>query len=211
MALYRSGPVLVETLGADSVQAGYLNLALGLFLLAYVTLSQFAQGLIPALSGLRARGRPEQGRAWLSNFVRVGWLLGWLSAAGVWLAADWATPLVFGPAFQPAAAALKWISLGLPVAALLWAGNVAATVAGRGRVKFGASLAALLSFLAAGLLLIPAYGAAGAALALVLAVAAHVAVLSLALQPEFRLEWAALWPGGTAGGLGLLLVLWLGG
>lgn len=210
VALYRSGPVLVEIFTGDSAETGYLNLALGLFLMVYTTLGQFAQGLIPTLSNFMAQDRPEQVRVWLRTFVRYTWTPGWLGTAAIWLAADWASSLVFGRDFGAAAAALKWISLGIPLAALLWAGNVVATITGRGRVKLGASLAGLLFFLAAAWFLVPLYGAAGAAVGLSLAVAANVALLSLALRADFLIDWASLWPGAALGAASLALVFWFG-
>lgn len=185
VALYRSGPALVELLTGDSKQTGYFNLALGLFLLGYITVSQFAQGLIPLLSSLRAAGQMGQVRQWLRNFVSYGWWLSCLGVLAVWLLADGVVPLIFGPDFAGAAASLKWISLGMPLATLLWAGNVLATVMGRGQVKFGAALAALLTFSGVALGLVPHYGAAGAALALSLAVTANVAVLGVHLWPYY--------------------------
>jgi O-antigen/teichoic acid export membrane protein len=185
VALYRSGPALVELLTGDSKETGYFNLALGLFLLGYITVSQFAQGLIPLLSSFRAAGQMDQVHRWLRNFVFHGWWLSCLGVLAVWLLADGAVPLVFGPDFAGAAVSLKWISLGLPLATLLWAGNVLATVMGRGKVKFGAALTALLAFSGVALGLVPHYGAAGAALALNLAVAANVAVLGVYLWPEY--------------------------
>jgi O-antigen/teichoic acid export membrane protein len=185
VALYRSGPTLVEWLTGDSRETGYFNLALGLFLLAYVTISQFAQGLLPMLSGFYARGQTQEMRQWLRQFVRYSWWLSCLATATVWLLADWVVPLVFGPDFGPAATSLKWISLGMPLAALLWAGNVFATVVGRGRIKFGASLVALLIFIIAAMWLTPLYAATGAAVALSLAVVANVVVLAVYLGPSF--------------------------
>lgn len=209
VALYRSGPLLVEALTGQSTQTGYFNLALGLFLLAYVTAGQFAQSLIPDLSAFYNRNQVDQMWLWLANFMRYGWLVGWAGVLAVWATAGWIAPLVFGPDFAPAAAALKWISLGLPLSALLWAANVTATVTGRGRLKFAASLAALAIFGAAGVWLIPLLGAAGASLALALAVTVNVAVLSLYLQPDFKLDgW---WLGGTAiaGSVSLLALNWI--
>jgi len=180
VALYRSGPLLIESLTGDSVQTGYFNLALGLFMLAYVTIGQFAQSLIPGLSELRQSGQSGAARRWLANFVKVGWGLGVVGLALVWLAADWATPLVFGPKFTGAAAAFKWISLGFPLAVLLWAAGVAATVLGRGRLKFTASLAGLAVFV--GLLAALAdFGAMGAAIALVAALAVNTLALAWGL------------------------------
>lgn len=188
VALYRSGPVLVETVTGETAQAGYIDLAIGLFLMAYVTVSQFAQSLIPTLSACRAEGRTAELRRLLGSFMRIGLLITGLGALATWLLADWAAPLVFGPEFAPAAAAMRWISLGMPLAVLAWSGNVVATVSGRGGVKFSAALAALVVFLAAATLLIPAQAAAGAAMALSLAVLTHVVVLLWRLRPDFELS-----------------------
>jgi O-antigen/teichoic acid export membrane protein len=210
VALYRSGPALVELLSGDSRQTGYFNLALGLFLLAYVTVSQFAQGLIPMLSGFRAAGQTTQLRQWLHNFVRYGWWLSWLGVIAVWLLADWSVPLIFGPEFIPAAASLKWISLGIPLTTILWTGNVLATVTGQGGVKFGGALVALLTFIIAAVWLTPLFGATGAALALSLAVGVNVAILAVYLQPDLVLNWRMLGSGLMAGVICLGVLTWLG-
>jgi O-antigen/teichoic acid export membrane protein len=199
VALYRSGPVLVEILTRQPIQTGYFNLALGLFMMAYVTVSQFAQSLIPTLSGFRAQGQSGQLESWLHNFVRYSWLAGWFTTIAVWLLADWGVPLVFGEDFAPAAAVLKWISLAIPLTALLWAGNTLSTVLGRGRIKFGASLVALLVFLVAALWLTPAYGAVGAAVALAFSTAANVFSLGLLLRSEISLNWPMLLVTSLAG------------
>ncbi len=206
VALYRSGPVLVEMLTGQPAETGYFNLALGLFMLVYVTLSQFAQSLIPTLSSFSSQGQTDQLRLWLGQFIRYGWLAGWLGIIAVWLVADWGVPLIFGVDFGPAAVALKWISLAFPLAALLWAGNVLATVVGQGRVKFEASLLGLLIFTVMGVYLTPGYGAAGAAAALVLATAASVISLNLLLRRDFRLPWSMLGI-SSAGGLALLALI----
>lgn len=210
VALYRSGPLLVESLTGQPAQTGYFNLALGLFLLVYVTTGQFAQSLIPALSDFYRRGEGDSLRRWLNNFVRWGWLLGWLAVILVWAAARWAVPLVFGRDFGPAEAAFRVISLGLPLAALLWAGNVTATASGRGRAKFGASLAGLVLFGAASAGLIPGWGAAGAAASLVLAVAANTGVLLLILRRDFAPRRIELLGVGLAGVLALAVIVGLG-
>lgn len=207
VALYRSGPALIELLtGGRSAQAGYFNLALGLFLMAYVTLGQFAQSLIPTLSGFQANGQRESMQQWLHRFIRYSWLISWLGTISVWLLADWGVPLVFGAEFAPAAGALKWISLGIPLAALLWAANATATVLGRGKIKFSASLAALLVFLLVAAWLVPGLGAAGAALALSLAVLVNTVIITVLLQPDFNLNWPSLVAGTAVSGMCLLLI-----
>ncbi len=182
VALYRSGPALVEWLSGDSRQTGYFNLALGLFLLVYITLGQFAQSLLPTLSGFWAGGQISQLRRWLWNFGLIGGGLGCLGTVLTWLLAGWLIPLVFGPEFAPAVPVFQWLSLSLPLAALVWAGGVAATVIGRGRVKLAATLGALLTFIVLGLWFIPEYGATGAALALSMATVVNVTVLGVNLR-----------------------------
>jgi O-antigen/teichoic acid export membrane protein len=208
VALYRSGPLVVETLTGQSTQTGYFNLALGLFLLAYATTSQFAQSLIPSLSDFYDQGQAEKMQGWLQSFGRYGWLIGWLGVVAVWLVADWAVPFVFGADFGPAAVGLRWISLGIPLAALLWAGNVTATVTGRGSVKFGASVASLLVFGVVALWLVPLYGAVGASLALVLAGVANIVILMAYLYPNFAPNWLMLLSTGVAGALLLAGLMW---
>ncbi len=206
VALYRSGPVLVEIFAGRPAETGYFNLALGLFMLVYVTLSQFAQSLIPTLSSFRSQGQADQLRLWLGQFIRYGWLAGWLGIVIVWLVADWGVPFLFGVDFGPAAAALKWISLAFPLAALLWASNVLATVVGQGRVKFGASGLGLLVFAAMAAWLAPGYGAAGAAVALVWSTAASVISLNLLLHRDLQLPWSML-GGSSVVGVAILLAI----
>ncbi len=177
VTLYRSGPLLVEWLTGASMETGYFNLALGLFMLAYITTGQFAQSFIPALSRFYHGGQLKTMRHWLQNFIWYGWLITWGGVLIVWFTADWAVPLVFGADFAPAAQSLKWISLAMPPAVLLWAASVTATVTGRGRLKFMASLAALVVFALAAWLLTPDYGAAGTSLALVAATVVNMVVL----------------------------------
>jgi O-antigen/teichoic acid export membrane protein len=192
VTLYRSGPVLVEMVTGQPSQTGYFNLALGLFLLAYVTLSQFAQSLIPTLSRFRSQGQTGQITRWLARFIGYSWLIGWTATVAIWWLADWAIPLIFGNEFGPASAAFKWISLAMPLSALLWAGHTLATVTGQGKIKFGASLAALVLFLSLTVGLAPPLGAAGAAIALTLAVGVNVFILGLFLAPDFSLNWPLL-------------------
>jgi O-antigen/teichoic acid export membrane protein len=186
VALFRSGPLLVEILTGSSVQTGFFNLALGLFLLAYVTLGQFAQSLIPELSRSLSQQKYGRLRGWLRTFAGWGWWLGFLGTVLVWLTADWGVPQLFGPEYAPASAAFKWISLGLPVTALLWSGNIAATVLGHGRTKFIASVLGLLIFAILTLWLAPRYGALGSAIALVTGLMANTAVLVFTVGRSVR-------------------------
>lgn len=181
VALYRAGPVLVEALTGESAEAGYLNLAIGLYLIVYGTVSQFAQSMIPGLTRLRVAGQPDEMRRRLRHFTRVGVAMTAAGAAAVWLFAGWGAPIVFGRGFGPAAEPMRWLSLAMPIGVVVWAANVRATVTGRGAVKASAILAALAVFLAGALLLTPTRGATGAAQALALAVLVQGVVLTVRL------------------------------
>jgi O-antigen/teichoic acid export membrane protein len=202
--LYRSSPVLVETMGSRPAEVGFISLAIGLFMLPYLMLTQFALSLVPALSEFQAQGRDDKLSQWTRDFVFYSWLIGWLGVIAVWLTADWGVPFVFGVDYLPAVAVFKWISFGIPLAGLLWAGNALATVVGRGRVRFISSLVALGVFMVLTFWLVPLYAAAGAALALSLSIVANVAVLIIALQPVFSLEWPMLLVSGSA----VAVILW---
>jgi PST family polysaccharide transporter len=121
--------------------------------------------------------------------VRYSWLIGWLGTIAVWLTASWAVPLVFGPGYEPAVDALKWISLAVPLSALVWTGNAVANVTGRGQVKFWATVVALLLFVSLSFFLVPLYGATGATIALCFSIGANIAVLVIFLYPELSLPW----------------------
>jgi PST family polysaccharide transporter len=191
VALYRSGPVLVEALTGDSAQAGYINLAIGLYLIVYGTVSQFAQSLIPALTLCRSQNRLDEMRRLLGRFVAVGLAVTTLGALAVWLLAGWGAPIVFGRGFGPAAESMRWLSLAMPLSVVVWAANVTATVTGRGAVKASGILAALAVFLATSLALVPAQGAAGAALALTLAILVQATVLVFRLRSDLRLTFTS--------------------
>ena len=188
MALFRSGPLLIEFLTGSSVQTGFFNLALGLFMLAYITSGQYAQSLIPELSRLLDHHQYPRMIGWLRTFAGWGWWLGIGAAALVWVLADRAVPVVFGAEFAGAAGAVKWISLGIPLAALVWTGNVTATIAGHGKTKFTASVVALICFVALTFWLAPVFGAIGVSLALVSALVVNALVLFFVLRRVVVIE-----------------------
>ena len=159
VALYRSGPVLVEALTGKRAGRLHQSGIIGMYLMVYVTISQFAQSLIPGLRTLwssRAH-RDEYSGGW-AVFMRIGcWSRsrvrrrsGCWPAGRRWYLLD----------FAGAAPALRWISLAMPPAVIVWAANVTATVSGRSG-QFSGFLTALLVFLAGTLALTPVYGAAG--------------------------------------------------
>lgn len=206
--LYRSGPVLVETLTRQTAAAGFMNLAIGLFLMPYLGLTQIAFSFVPTLSNLYAQGRLKQMQQWVQNFVVVGWFLGWLGVLVVWLLADWGVVVVFGSDYGPAAAPLKWISLGFPLAALLWGAYLVAMVTGRGSLRLWTSVAALGSFLALAFWLVPSLGASGVAIAMTASLAVNFVVLYIFLRPIFSLHWGMLGVSGLAAAGGIWVIIY---
>lgn len=187
VVLYRSGPMLVSVLTSSTLETGCIELALGLFLMVYVTVSQFAQSLLPALAAHRQQSDHAGMERWLGGFLRIGVAAAIACIAAVWLTADRLAPLIFGSAFAAAAMPIRVIMLAAPAAVLAWAGNVLATACGRPRARGAASLAAAATFLLAGLILIPPAGATGAAAAIGAAVLVHALAIWLALRAELDL------------------------
>ena len=192
VVLYRSGPMLVSVLTTSTLETGCIELALGLFLMVYVTVSQFAQGLLPALAAQRHQSDTAEMERWLGGFLRVGIAAAAVTAVATWLTADWLAPLVFGSAFAPAATPIKVLMLAAPAAVVAWAGNVLATACGRPRARLTAALAAVSTFLLFGLILIPPAAAAGAAAAIGAALVVHALLLWWALRPELDLAAALI-------------------
>lgn len=205
--LYRSGPVLVETLTRQTAEAGFMNLAIGLFMMPYLLLTQIAFSFVPTVSDLYARGQLKQVRQWVQNFVSISWLIGWVGVLAVWLLADWGVVFVFGPDYAPAAAPLKWISFSFPPAGLLWGAYLVSMVTGRGRLRLWASVAALGSFLALSFWLVSSLGASGVAIAMTVSVVVNFAALYLFMHRDLSLPWGTLAVSSLIAGGGLWVII----
>ena len=205
--LYRSGPVLVETLTRQTAEAGFMNLAIGLFMMPYLLLTQIAFSFVPTVSDLYARGQFKQVQQWVQTFVSVSWLIGWLGVLAVWLLADWGVVFVFGPDYAPAAAPLKWISLSFPPAGLLWGAYLVAMVTGQGQLRLWASVAALGSFLALSFWLVSTLGASGVAIAMTVSVVVNFAVLYLFMRRDLSLPWGTLGMSSLIAAAGLWVII----
>jgi O-antigen/teichoic acid export membrane protein len=92
--------------------------------------------------------------------------------------AFWLLPAVFGAGFAPAAPALQMLALSLLPFALRGVRTIYWYACGGERYVNWVNGAALVLQLALGLWLIPAYGAVGAALSVVLVESAALALLS---------------------------------
>ncbi len=115
-----------------------------------------------------------------------------LAGTVLWLLAPWLMALLFGPEFEGAADALRALIPGLVIYA---AGAVLASdFIGRGRPAWNtrASAATVVANVTAGLLLIPAHGAVGAAWASTIAYAVGAVVMLLRFRAATGLSWGSI-------------------
>lgn len=190
--LYRSGPVLLEVLTRDTVAVGYLGLALSLYMLLITIIGQYLTAFVPSLALLVTRGQTAEARRRLEQVIHHGTLAMGVLLIGLGLLIEPLAPLFFGSDFGPVGRLFLVLSLALPLQPLVSAGRGAAAAFGRPRVALAAMTVGLAAGLAAGLFLIPAYGATGAALALVLGVLATAGTLLLAGRAWLSPPWRSL-------------------
>lgn len=190
--LYRSGPVLLELLTHDTVAVGYLGLALSLYMLVITVLAQYMASFTPTLALFHTRQHHAIAHRWLGLLLRYGSVLMGVLLIGIALLTFPVAPLLFGPAFASVSTVFMVLGLALIAQPLVWAGRSAAAAFGHPRVALVASLAGLGACMVASLLLIPAYGAAGAAAALVAGVATMAAALVAIGRSWLRPPWRSL-------------------
>jgi PST family polysaccharide transporter len=193
MAYLRADRVMLAALAGES-SAGIYSAAATLVEIWYILPLAVMNSAAPILTRLFADDPPR--------FQRDLWRLARLHAAAAWtlalcLAANaaWLIPLLYGETYAPASPVLALLSGALPfvfmgMVAVPWYLNKKLTVAAMRRHLGGAILNIALNFL-----LIPRWGATGAAIATVAALAvAHVLANTLdpLTRPIFHLQWRAL-------------------
>jgi len=149
-----------------------------------------ATALLPALARQDAAARHEQ-------TLRVFRILGLTTVVSMGLAAllgPWLLPRVFGSAFEDSVAAFLWLlpaALGFAVTKVFSSALLASSSPGRSAAGPLISLGVGLSL---DLLLIPPYGAAGAAAAASLGFLAGGATALLVYKTRFPFAWESLLP-----------------
>lgn len=190
--LYRSGPVLLELLTHDTVAVGYLGLALSLYMLVITVLSQYMASFTPTLALLHTRRQTVEAQQWLDRLLRYSSILMGLLLIGAGLLTYPLAPLLFGADFAPVSQIFLILSLALVVQPFIWAGRYAAAAFGQPRVAFFSALAGLVVALAGSLLLMPAFAAAGAAMALVAGMTATAIFLIVFSRAWLHPPWRAI-------------------
>lgn len=194
LTAYLKADILLLERWRGGAEAGVYNAAFKFVDLAQALSLVVATALYPRLSRLAAaRGERGEGRRWAAGRATELLLLGGVPAAAVlWLLREPVVTLLYGEAYAPSVAVLARLAPALPFLALNALGTVVLAASGRMRAVAALYLGALLMKLALDLALIPAGGAAGAALAMLLAEATLGCGMLVAL---WRLASAAPHPG----------------
>lgn len=201
-ALWGFGAVLILQLGlrADQLLLGHLAgpQALGWYASAYKFVEQIGMLammlngiLLPALS---RRGEAET-RALLQSIYFATLVASLLAAAVLGGAAGLIVDTAYGPAFAPAGEVLAILALAIPGITLSLTGTLYYSLTGADAQLMLRAAAGLAIALAASLLLIPRYGAVGAAWAVVISqtlLAFGVDAMTPATRANNALKWQAL-------------------
>ena len=157
----------------------------------------FSTLLLPQLSVMVGNGEHEKIRVFVERFLPYWFLATTVLFAVVVLVADPLVPLIFGRAFSPAASVLAMLMVAACALALFNAFSPLMSAFGATWALTGFCLASGVVNVAMDLMLIPAYGVKGAALATVVAYATSAALVLVYVQRRleqnvFRLGLLAL-------------------
>jgi O-antigen/teichoic acid export membrane protein len=179
--------ILLGRLGGE-VEAAQYGVASRFLAPTAVLLAGYANVVLPEVARLTAVSGRAAGE-FLSRGLRLVIALGLPCAVGAWLLARDALELLFGAQYGAAAGAMSILAASvvpLGAALIVSRGLIAA---GRQRVDLAANAAAVVTSSAASWLLIPRYGAAGAAAAHLLSMLVLAAVEFVYVSRRlFRLE-----------------------
>jgi hypothetical protein len=196
----------VEALTGSHAEVGYFDLALGGLLLVYTFLGQVAYAFVPILTRLHLEANVAEADVWLGRFVRHAGVTVALAAGGIWAIAGPATPLLFGPGYEPTANTLRAIAVGLLPLPIAWGAMIHSTVHKRPAHKVRAALIGLGLF-CVGAWALRTYASSGIALAFGLALAGYAAGFGQSALRALRaggLGW-----GVTLGTTSLFVIMFL--
>lgn len=152
----------LSAMGGTAEEAGIYGAALNLSIIPAVFGMSFSPLLLATLCHMLKTGRDQDARAMGGNAVRV--VLGMLPFAGMTAgAAHEVVVLIFGSAFAPAAPLLALLIFGKVAALMISIVSVIIIAADRPRWTFALAGPILLLAVAGHLILIPDFGAVGAA------------------------------------------------
>lgn len=191
-AFQRGGHVLITLLHGDVTQVAYFDLALNVYLMAHMTFVQIALSAIPTLTLYHVHGRFADIASWLRFLSKMTGAAGVVVCAVVLALGETLIPLVFGLAYTPTVRPLQVIVLGLLPLAVSQMGAVVATVHKQPRIALLSAVALTTAFVLFSLLLIPLYGALGAAIAVAGAMVIYAVAVAWLCQSYLVLPWREL-------------------
>ncbi len=190
---WQLGTALAGKLGGE-VAAAEFGVASRFLIPVIVLLSSYVSVIQPAASRLAQRSLAELGD-FLSSCLRLVLALALpLALGGLTLGAKLIV-LLFGEKYAGASLALGFLVAGIVPFSIVMVAARGLVATGRQRIDLLANLVAVVLNLAANLLLIPRYGATGAAIAQLLSLTAMAAVeVRYGTRPLFSLHiWQACW------------------
>lgn len=202
-AVWRGGDVLVLALSRDPVAAAYFNLANMATMTVGLLFIQVAFMAVPTLTSLHLAGSQEEMSATIASLLRYLGIAACLVILVVFAFSDAVVQSVLGARYLPVADVLCTLAFGLPPLALLSTGSCTALIRKQPRRLMLINLVAFLVFVAAGAAVIPRYGAIGAAVAMVIALAAAAGVAIWVFSLAGVVSRARFWHIGVIGAVSL--------
>lgn len=188
--------VLLVNNFSDTAQAGYLSAAVRITEVWWSISSIIAAVLLPRIVSLR-KTEPERAEGAIQLYANASLLVAFCAALGVTFTAPWLVPLLFGSAYAPSG----WVMV-----VLFWGGpavfaSIARSQMWVSQARLGLELPSVVAIALTQLglagLLIPTYGAMGAAWSLTLGnwIGFHA---TMALIPQLRACSAPQWHAWSA-------------
>jgi PST family polysaccharide transporter len=187
----------VHNLSTDNAQAGYLNAALRITEIWWSISAIVAAVLLPRIVAVQ-KSNPERSTGVTQLYADASLLVGFGAAIAVTLSAPFVIPWVFGAAYAPSALVMVFLFWSGPVVFSTVARSQSWVTRGQLILDLPSVASITLLQLSFTMLLVPRYGAIGAALAMTSAqwlgfygMALSVPALRRASQPQFK-AFAAL-------------------
>lgn len=156
---------LAQAMAPHTAEAGYLSAALRITDVWWSIATTIAAVLLPRIVRMQLE-QPERSAGALQSYANASLFIGIVAAVGVTLIGPWAIPFLFGAAYAPSATVLTIVVWSGP--AVFPAVSRAQYLVSRGLLKLELPSVASIAILQLSLatLLIPRYGAVGAAVAI---------------------------------------------
>ncbi|MBM3302748.1 MAG: hypothetical protein FJY85_22720, partial [Deltaproteobacteria bacterium] len=178
----RSGEVMIRSFHGDYTEVGYFSLAYNVYLAIAMIIPQITLSFVPLSTTLLTRGEIHTLKGWMDQ------LLKWLGAGSMWvvfgviLLGKDLVPLVLGAAYEPVAADLVPLSLGLLSLILNSIATLLTMVYNQPKVGLIAAGIRLIVFWAFGVPLVARWGSLGACIAVLVSSAIYAGYFTWRMQ-----------------------------